>query len=1013
MKGKRLVRLSLRLKVLLFTMTIIVILLIISHLITSTLVAQNLEEQLRLRAKAALENFNVWRSVRLEKLYDRARLLANSPWLIDACQYPDLFDLRDQLRANPVASDIEALLVESTYNDWSFQIVDRPDEPQMRIPARRDLFERELGRGGSRADFIGFRDRILLAVSVPITNDGSEIGVLTAGAVIDQSILEELIFSSGSDQLHIISGDSLILTTFDGPEAEQLIREWPAARDQVEAVYLRIGSEQYLTRAQPLEAMDQTTVGYIVVQFSDRQSRELLANISNALNLSAFGAFIVFILISVVFTGRITDNLQRLVRHIGALAEGRYEEEIAIASRDEVGLLARSFEDLRLKLRDRTSALVEANQDLDQRIREIVGLNSVMVAIASNMPMREVLGVIAREAGARIPVDYAFLALKEARRGSAMRLLAHAVHGDDVPGIAPLDPGANRAEALIGRETILLTSVDADSPYSDVRWMAERGLVTACYLPLRSEGNLVGALCLAARSDQTPHLHGTVTEFLERLATEITVALQRLRLNEELQVIEDRFKRLFDSARDGIFQTDAQGNILFLNAAAQRMFGAESGAAGLQLSRLLLKPQVMQQLLDQLAEKGYVSGFAATMHAGEGRTFEAELSVNYTEDQPGQRGIEGIVRDVTVRKQLERELQRSEGFLRQVIEGTTNAIFTLDAEGRISFMNRQLSDLSGIRERSLRGKALPELFDAESVVAVDEMLSDVLERKHATGSHEVKIRRSDGSLRIGLLSLAPLRRQGEDRVAVGAIADITEIKKLEDQLIRSERLASMGQIAAGVAHEINNPLGIILGFTQDLLAEKEIDDPDREPLQTIEQETRRCARTVKDLLDLARAESVVRKQVALGALIERTVPLFKIYFRDERIQPIVHLGGTPEVSGDEHQLQQILMNVILNAVHAMRERGGMLGITLSAAQRLADRQTVVLICIADTGEGIEPAHLSRIFDPFYTTRRGGSGLGLFIVHRLVEAHGGAIAVESRPGSGTLFTITFPAAEALT
>lgn len=1005
-------RLNLRLKVLIFTISIIVILLIISHLITSTLVAQNLQEQLEKQVLKDLDNIDSWLAQKKDNLYNWAQSVSGLLQL--SVNWRDPFFISEEIKLRKELQDLNLILIENTNHGWIFEINDQPEVPDARIPTFAESESiGELPAYGN-AEYIPSNGRIILAVRQPIEVDNAEVGVLTIGEKIDSSSMQDLSFISSSDHIHILLMGQFIASSFDPERQLRLMDLLPDILDEGAVYVLDFGDEKFTTRTKPIFDSSNNIIGHIVVQFSNAQNSILLRSISNALNLGALGAFIAFSLISIFFTGRVTDNLNRLVSHMGALGEGKYEEKLEIDAKDEVGLLARSFEELRVNLKDRTQALIDANRDLDQRIHEIESLNNVMVAIASNLPLDKVIGTITDEAGKLIPCDFAFLALKDEREQGAMRLVANYSRANHSIDAIELVPGKNRAELLETKGKLILEELDEQSEYSDERKMARSGLNSAYYLPMNSQGVFIGALCLASREPQNISPTGHLAAFFEKLATEITVALQRLRLNEELQLIEGRLVRIFDSVRDGIFQTDAVGKIIFLNTAAEKMFGA----AGSDKKRMLLLPELLQdstamsELLDKLEESGYVNGYEVTMIDTEGTSFDAELSVNYTDDEVGKRGIEGIVRDVTVRKRLERQLLRSEAFLRQVIEGTTNAIFTLDAKGAISFMNHQLADLSDYTEKTLNGMPLVKLISTDDENKFSKRLDDVLKRNRSIGNIEVMIKRKDGTELNGLLSLAPLQNQSEDRQAVCALADITGIKKLEDQLVRSERLASMGQIAASVAHEINNPLGIILGFTQDLISDKSEGDADIDPLKKIEQETERCARIVKDLLDLARADRVKRGPVDLKELIAKTLPLFKLHFRDERIVLDQEIPDSIHVVGDENQLQQILMNVILNSIFSMKERGGELKISLARENDSGAGDSMAAIRISDTGKGIPKEHLEKVFDPFFTTKRkGGSGLGLFIVHRLVEGHGGTISIESEEGKGTTCTITLPTVEA--
>jgi signal transduction histidine kinase len=260
-------------------------------------------------------------------------------------------------------------------------------------------------------------------------------------------------------------------------------------------------------------------------------------------------------------------------------------------------------------------------------------------------------------------------------------------------------------------------------------------------------------------------------------------------------------------------------------------------------------------------------------------------------------------------------------------------------------------------------------------------------------------------------ALAPLRAAvGDSTVTVGTIVileDITARVRLEEQLQISEKMASIGLLAAGVAHEVNTPLTGISSFTQMLLEGADPEDPRTRLLEKIERQTFRAARIVNGLLSLARPISANAGEcgpVDLNAVVGDVVSLLEHQFELHRVKVRRELSDNPVVvSGMEHKLQQVLLNLFLNAKDAM-PRGGWLTI----ATRLDGDRAIVEV--ADTGSGIPSEHIARIYDPFFTTKAigHGTGLGLSITYGIVREHDGAIDCDSTVGQGTRFTVTLPA-----
>jgi two-component system NtrC family sensor kinase len=233
-----------------------------------------------------------------------------------------------------------------------------------------------------------------------------------------------------------------------------------------------------------------------------------------------------------------------------------------------------------------------------------------------------------------------------------------------------------------------------------------------------------------------------------------------------------------------------------------------------------------------------------------------------------------------------------------------------------------------------------------------------------------------------------------------------ELRAAQDQLIQSEKLASIGELAAGVAHEINNPIGVILGFAQVLLRRTHEGDPMHRPLSLIEREGVRCKNIVQDLLDFARQNKPAPRRLNVNKVIEAAAGLMEHQANSDQVMVVKgYAPDLPDVVADENQLQQVFFNILLNAYQAMPE-GGELHIT----SRLEEDE--VQAVFSDTGAGIPQEHIHHIFDPFFTTKEvgEGTGLGLSVSYGIVRQHGGTIEVQSENGSGATFIVKLPAAE---
>jgi two-component system, NtrC family, sensor kinase len=232
------------------------------------------------------------------------------------------------------------------------------------------------------------------------------------------------------------------------------------------------------------------------------------------------------------------------------------------------------------------------------------------------------------------------------------------------------------------------------------------------------------------------------------------------------------------------------------------------------------------------------------------------------------------------------------------------------------------------------------------------------------------------------------------------------LEEAQDQLVRSEKMATIGQLAAGVAHELNNPLTSVLGFAQLLLRDTGLDARQRTSLQHIETQGKRCARIIQSLLKFSRQNGTAHQVIEVGPLLQETLELIRYELDRNGIELREEIGSTiPPVRGDGCQLQQVFLNLVTNAIHAMEGRPQRI-----LAVRVRPDPGRVAVDFADTGSGIAAEHRARLFEPFFTTQPPGkgTGLGLFIAGEILRQHGGAIRVESREGAGATFTVELPA-----
>lgn len=354
------------------------------------------------------------------------------------------------------------------------------------------------------------------------------------------------------------------------------------------------------------------------------------------------------------------------------------------------------------------------------------------------------------------------------------------------------------------------------------------------------------------------------------------------------------------------------------------------------------------------------------------------------------------------------EVDRMRELSENILESLNDGLAVVNRDNRVVRWNRRLEELYGPRHESAVGRRLDDLFDR---AFLEVLASARLESPEGAARHRVPLTTRHDSSRRLLVNVATTALRGSDGAVAGTIIIVEDIStrvQLEEQLQISEKMASIGLLAAGVAHEVNTPLTGISSFTQMLLQNAEPDDPRTKVLEKIERQTFRAAKIVNGLLNLARPAQVDAGPVDLHAVINDVLSLLEHQFKTGRIQVRKELDATaPLVQAIEYKLQQVFLNLLLNARDAM-PRGGWLTIATSVG---ADGSGVVEV--ADTGSGIPTDQLSRIYDPFFTTKDigKGTGLGLSITYGIVREHGGTITCESVVGQGTRFVLTLPPASA--
>ncbi|MCP4677558.1 MAG: PAS domain-containing protein [Deltaproteobacteria bacterium] len=362
-------------------------------------------------------------------------------------------------------------------------------------------------------------------------------------------------------------------------------------------------------------------------------------------------------------------------------------------------------------------------------------------------------------------------------------------------------------------------------------------------------------------------------------------------------------------------------------------------------------------------------------------------------------------REVTRQIRLARETEELARRARQILDTVHGIITITDLDGNLQFINPSAIHFFGLKDMETEGKNLGELLPADVAEVFRRNDETIIQKGDHLSQEEVIV--LNGTEYILITERLLLLDYKENPIAICRVSrNVTVARRLRQEMIASEKHAAVGKLAAGVAHELNNPLTGILTFSEEILEDTEDDSPIHEDVRVIMRETLRCRRIVRDLLDLSRQSVTDRKVISINPTVERTLKLVQKQAAFHDIQFDIDLNDEVlHIYADPNQLQQVVLNLIINARDAMNGKGN-----LTIVARRVDKADV-LIEIRDRGCGISPDDLGKIFDPFFSTKGDkGNGLGLAAVQSIVEEHGGTISVESVVGEGTTFRVVLPAAK---
>jgi PAS domain S-box-containing protein len=480
---------------------------------------------------------------------------------------------------------------------------------------------------------------------------------------------------------------------------------------------------------------------------------------------------------------------------------------------------------------------------------------------------------------------------------------------------------------------------------------------------------------------------------------------ERKHAEEALKESEAKYRTLIERLQDGVYQCDLNGTYVTLNGAGARILGFDSSGQAIGNYRtvdLYYDSWDRAKIVDEIRRTGRFAGEVQAKRR-DGSVIWLLVNNNARLDGSGNIvGYEGTFADITVRKKMEEQIEQAAEEWRTTFDSITERVSILDKDLRIIRVNKAFADTFRIKPKELLGKTCYEV-----VHKTEEPPPGCPHRETLRTKRPASLEFFEPNLGIYLEeSASPIFNEiGEVVGSVRVARDVTQRKRMQEQLMLTDRLSSIGELASGIAHELNNPLTSVIGFSQ-LLLERDIPDDMKEDMSLVNSEAQRAAGIVKNLLTFARKHAPVKQLSQINDIIEDVLRLRAYEQKVNNIEIERRFASNlPEIMVDYFQMQQVFLNIIINAEYFMAQAHNKGRLTITTKKL----DSIVRISFADDGLGIAKENLSKIFSPFFTTKEvgKGTGLGLSICHGIVAEHGGQINAMSQLGKGATFVIELP------
>jgi len=625
-----------------------------------------------------------------------------------------------------------------------------------------------------------------------------------------------------------------------------------------------------------------------------------------------------------------------------------------------------------------------------------------------------------------IEADCGAIHLVDEESGDADLVGMYRMPEDLVPALDRIKKGEAPLSRAVGAG-VYFAFPDVEELSSPSREILTAGYRSGVIMPLK-----------VAREDRPPKILGTMTtlwrttgaydaetlEFLETIAAQVALSLENLRISlEREKALSEQYRiarileTMMEKSSEGIVWI-RNGDIIKANPAFCRAmaFADQDAALGSRFIGLLAEDgrDRFARIIEDFERRGEPPSdttFEMTSEGGRSGAFEASFSSVAAEE--GAPIIQIAIREVTERIRFERLVKASERRYRMLIELAQQGIISINAEGGITLVNPKASLITGYESEELLDKNITILAPPDWVPVINELFLSGADT--AVEQEEICFLKKDGSQVECMINAGPvLDEQNRLQGFTLFINDLSETKSLREQLYTAEKMAAIGRLAGGVAHEFNNIHAAIQGTAELLLQQPHLTDEDVEDLASIRRLVRRASHITQQLLVFARRTQPQREMTDVIDLVDSNLKIISKEYATEGINiECVHHDQIPEINLDAGRISQMLMALVINARDAILEAGEQKRITIETGK--ADGYAYIKV--SDTGVGVGENAINKIFEPFYTTKGAlggstipGTGLGLSVAHAVVREHGGRIEVESELGKGAAFTVWLPLSE---